>query len=55
MSAQSANKEHDGGDIEEGSGRRERGLRVLLQPPVPADPTEEPLDHLSARVDREPT
>src|SRR3954463_2668290 len=36
--------------VEEGSGGRERGLRVFPKPPVPADPTEEPLHYPPARV-----
>src|SRR3954453_17943164 len=48
--AQPADEEHHRGGVEERSGGRERGLRVFPKPPVPADPTEEPLHYPPARV-----
>ena len=54
MSGQSAREEHDGGGVEEGSGRCERRFGVLPEPPVSDDPGEEPFDDPSARVNGEP-
>src|SRR4051794_36416087 len=53
QAGQSACEEHDGGGVEEGASRGEGCLRIFPEPPVSADPGEEPLNHPSSRVDGE--
>jgi hypothetical protein len=47
-------EEHDGSGVEEGSRGGQCRLRVFPEPPVSADPCEEPLDHPPARVTANP-
>ena len=52
--AEPSDEDHDGGGVEEGLGRGERRFRVLPEPPVTADPGEEPFNYPPAWMNREP-